>query len=208
MKTEDFNYILPESYIAQTPIEPRHNSRLMVLDRKTNTIRHKKFWQIGDFLRSGDLLVVNKTRVIPARLFGKKVPGGGKVEVLLLKKREEGEWVCIVGGSGLKPGRKIIFEDGPEGEILEILEGAQRLIRFSQPVEPFLDQIGHVPLPPYIHEKLADPERYQTVYASIPGSAAAPTAGLHFTPELIDGLKDAGIQFADVTLHVGLDTFS
>jgi len=208
MRTEDFNYALPESFIAQTPIEPRHNSKLMVLNRGANTIGHKQFWQIGDFLLPGDLLVVNKTRVIPARLFGNKVPGGGKVEVLLLKKKEQRDWVCIVGGSGLNPGRRILFENGPEGEIVEVREGAQRLIRFSQPVEPYLDQIGHVPLPPYIHEKLADPERYQTVYASIPGSAAAPTAGLHFTPELIKGLKEAGIQFADVTLHVGLDTFS
>jgi len=208
MKTEDFNYNLPEKFIAQTPIEPRHNSRLLVLNRKNDTVCHRLFWQLDELLHPNDLLVINKTRVIPARIIAHKQPGGGKVEILLLRKQSELEWVCMVGGSGLIPGKRVQIENGPMAEILEVLDGPQRIIRFDLPIEPFFPVVGNVPLPPYIHEKLGDPERYQTVYATLPGSAAAPTAGLHFTPELILKMKEKGFQFAEVTLHVGLDTFA
>lgn len=208
MKTDDFDYHLPLSFIAQTPIEPRHDSRLLVLDRATNTIQHKHFFELGQVLKPSDLLVINQTRVIPARLFAQKRPGGGKVELLLLHKQAECDWVCLVGGKGLQPGQALQVENGPKAEIFEILQGAQRLVHFEEPIEHYFNTAGHVPLPPYIHEKLADPERYQTVYSKLPGSAAAPTAGLHFTPQLIDALKSNGIRFAEVTLHVGLDTFA
>lgn len=208
MKTDDFDYHLPLSFIAQTPIEPRHNSRLLVLDRATNTIQHKRFFELGQVLKPSDLLVINQTRVIPARLYAQKVPGGGKVELLLLHRQAECDWVCLVGGKGLQPGRVLQVENGPAAKIAEKLQGAQRLVHFAEPIEQYFSAAGHVPLPPYIHEKLADPERYQTVYSKLPGSTAAPTAGLHFTPQLIDALKSNGIRFAEVTLHVGLDTFA
>jgi S-adenosylmethionine:tRNA ribosyltransferase-isomerase len=208
MKTDDFNYSLPEKFIAQTPIEPRHNSRLLILDRKQNTLTHRHFWQLDEILCPGDLLVINKTRVIPARINAHKQPGGGMVEILLLRKQSQLEWVCMVGGSGLNSGKRIQIENGPGAQIIDVLDGPQRIIRFDNPIEPFFPMVGNVPLPPYIHEKLSDPERYQTVYATLPGSAAAPTAGLHFTPGLIQKLKANGILFAEVTLHVGLDTFA
>ncbi|MFH1447014.1 MAG: tRNA preQ1(34) S-adenosylmethionine ribosyltransferase-isomerase QueA [Chloroflexota bacterium] len=208
MKTDDFNYDLPESFIAQTPIEPRHNSRLLVLDRGGEDIEHCRFWEIGKYLKSGDLLVINQTRVIPARMFAQKLPGGGKIELLLLRKQDALQWVCMVGGKGLNPGRKIVIENGPGAEIKAMLIGPQRLIRFDAPIEDYFVTAGHVPLPPYIHQTLSDPERYQTVYAQTPGSAAAPTAGLHFTQELMDKLRSEGIKFAELTLHVGLDTFA
>jgi len=208
MKTDDFNYSLPEKFIAQTPIEPRHNSKLLILDRKQNTLTHRHFWQLDEILCPGDLLVINKTRVIPARINAHKQPGGGMVEILLLRKQSQLEWVCMVGGSGLNSGKRIQIENGPGAQIIDVLDGPQRIIRFDNPIEPFFPMVGNVPLPPYIHEKLSDPERYQTVYATLPGSAAAPTAGLHFTPGLIQKLKANGILFAEVTLHVGLDTFA
>jgi len=208
MKTDDFNYDLPESFIAQTPIEPRHNSQLMVRDRSSEDIEHRRFWEVGRHLKPGDLLVINQTRVIPARMFAHKLPGGGKVEILLLRKQDALQWVCMVGGKGLKPGRKIVIENGPGAEIKAMLIGPQRLICFDKPIEDYFETAGHVPLPPYIHQTLFDPERYQTVYAQTPGSAAAPTAGLHFTQELMDKLRSEGIKFAELTLHVGLDTFA
>ncbi len=208
MKTDDFNYDLPESFIAQTPIEPRHSSKLMVIDRKQDLISHTNFWQVDQYLNPDDLLVVNKTRVIPARIFASKLPGTGRVELLLLRKINELEWVCLVGGSGMKPGRQVEINHGPHAEIISVLDGPQRVIRFNESIEPYFPLVGNVPLPPYIHEKLADPERYQTVFASLPGSAAAPTAGLHFTSELLEKLAGKGIQIAEVTLHVGLDTFA
>jgi len=207
MKTSDFNYELPESSIAQTPIEPRDSSRLLVLDRKRGNLEHRFFNEIGDFLKPGDLLVLNQTRVIPARIFARK-PTGGRVELLLLRKRNELTWECLVGGKGLTVGKLVQVEEGPPAEIVDILNGSERLIRFSEPIEPYFPKIGNVPLPPYIHEKLDDPERYQTVYAKELGSAAAPTAGLHFTPRLLAELKDKGVKIAYVTLHVGLDTFA
>lgn len=207
MKTSDFDYHLPESSIGQTPAEPRDSSRLLVLHRDTNELEHRIFRDVTDFLRSGDLLVLNQTRVIPARIFAKKETGG-KVELLLLRRRDEWTWEALVGGKGLRIGKKVKVEDGPDAEIIEMLEGSERLIRFSEPIEPYFSTVGNVPLPPYIHEKLDDPERYQTVYAKEPGSAAAPTAGLHFTPRLLEELQVKGVRIAYVTLHVGLDTFA
>ena len=208
MRTSDFEYNLPPSFIAQTPLEPRDASRLLVLRRDTGTLEHAVFRDIGKYLHSGDLLVLNQTRVIPARLFARKTTGG-RVELLLLRREDTHTWECTVGGKGLKTGIRLLLEEnGPEAEIVGMLDGARRLVRFARPVELYLPRIGHVPLPPYIHEPLANPERYQTVYARDPGSAAAPTAGLHFTPSLLDELQSQGIKIAYVTLHIGLDTFA
>ena len=207
MKTSDFDYDLPESSIAQTPAEPRDSSRLLVLDRGSGEIEHRIFRDIGDYLRSGDLLVLNQTRVIPARIYARKETGG-RVEILLLRRRDELIWEALVGGKGLRVGKLMKVENGPQAEIVELLDGSERLIQFSEPIEPYFSQVGNVPLPPYIHEKLSDPERYQTVYAHEPGSAAAPTAGLHFTHHLLDELQAKGVKVAYVTLHVGLDTFA
>lgn len=208
MLTSDFDYDLPVERIAQTPIEPRHSSRLMVLNRATGSIEHRSFWDIAEYLQKGDLLVMNDTRVIPARIFAHKIPGGGKVELLLLKKQSDLVWEVLVGGSGLNQGKGVGTEDGLTATILKVLDGAKRLVEFSEPVEGHLNRIGHVPLPPYIHETLADAERYQTIYARQPGSAAAPTAGLHFTQDLLERIKSIGVELAYVDLHVGLDTFA
>jgi S-adenosylmethionine:tRNA ribosyltransferase-isomerase len=207
LKTTDFDYHLPESSIAQTPSEPRDSSRLLVLHRETGALEHKIFRDIKAYLKAGDLLVLNQTRVIPARIFAKKETGG-KVELLLLRRRDELTWEALVGGKGLRVGKKVEVENGPQAEIMEILEGSERLIKFSEPIEPYFPKVGNIPLPPYIHEKLSDPERYQTVFAKEMGSAAAPTAGLHFTPQLLEELKEQGVKIAYVTLHVGLDTFA
>ncbi len=207
MLTSDFDYHLPLEFIAQTPIEPRHNSRLLVMRRDSGMLEDSQFYKIGAHLNPGDLLVINQTRVIPARLHARKNTGG-KVELLLLKQREAGLWEALVGGKGLREGVRVRVENGPEVEVVQELAGSERLIRFLQPVDDLLPSIGEMPLPPYIHEKLQVPERYQTVYAAVTGSAAAPTAGLHFTPGLINELETAGIHFARVTLHVGLDTFA
>jgi S-adenosylmethionine:tRNA ribosyltransferase-isomerase len=208
LKTADFDYELPPELIAQTPVEPRDASRLLVLQRETGVITHHHFRDLGDFLNPGDLLILNETRVIPARLYAHKIPTGGRVEFLLLRRQDPFTWEALAGGKGLKVGKRVRLEDGPEGEIAADLGGPRRLVRFDEPLEPLLDQIGHVPLPPYIHTPLNERERYQTVYAQEPGSAAAPTAGLHFTPNLVEELKAKGIQFASVILHVGLDTFA
>jgi S-adenosylmethionine:tRNA ribosyltransferase-isomerase len=207
MRTSDFDFHLPVERIAQTAIEPRHASRLLVLDRKTGTCVHTHFWDIDQFLCKGDLLVINKTRVIPARIFATKSTGG-KVQLLFLKKILPLEWEVLVGGKKMILGQHIHMGREIEGEVVQVLDGSRRIIRFSQPVENELAQNGQMPLPPYIHTHLDNPERYQTVYAKEPGSAAAPTAGLHFTPELIEKLKSSGIDFAELTLHVGLDTFA
>jgi S-adenosylmethionine:tRNA ribosyltransferase-isomerase len=207
MKTSDFDYNLPELSIGQTPAEPRDSSRLLVLHRESGTLEHRLFREIGDYLRSGDLLVLNQTRVIPARIFARKETGG-RVELLLLRRRDPLSWEALVGGKGLRVGKLIRVENGPNAEVIELLNGAERLIRFSEPIEPYFSKVGNVPLPPYIHEKLNDPERYQTVYAREPGSAAAPTAGLHFTSRLLEELRAKGVKLAYVTLHVGLDTFA
>jgi S-adenosylmethionine:tRNA ribosyltransferase-isomerase len=216
MKTEEFDYHLPKELIAQSPIEPRDASRLMVLDRKTGTIEHKTFHDLADYLAAGDVLICNESRVIPARLFGRKLPTGGKVEMLLVAKRGEEVWEVLTKGRKVRVGTRIELNrdegeaEGAEGIVGEVIgqagEGA-RLIEFEVPIEPLLDELGVVPLPPYIHEPLEEPERYQTIYARVKGSVAAPTAGLHFTPELMKDLEAKGVEFAFVTLHIGLDTF-
>ncbi len=208
MKTTDFDYQLPPEYIAQTPIEPRDASRLLILDRQKDSLEEAVFKDIGRYLRSGDLLVLNETRVIPARLFARKIPSGGRVELLLLKRCDEHTWEALVGGKRPRAGLRLEVEHGPQAEIVAELEGSRRRIQFESPVESYLDKAGYTPLPPYIHAPLDNPERYQTVYARQPGSAAAPTAGLHFTPGLITRLEELGVGFTTVTLHVGLDTFA
>jgi S-adenosylmethionine:tRNA ribosyltransferase-isomerase len=207
VKTSDFDYPLPPERIAQTPVEPRHSSRLLVLDRSKPDLTHTTFWNIADYLRPGDLLVVNRTRVIPARIFAQKETGG-KVELLLLKRLGVLTWEALVGGKRLIPGKTLKLANGTLVYIEADLGGSRRQVRFAEPVEGFLEHNGEMPLPPYIHERLNNPDRYQTVYADQPGSAAAPTAGLHFTPELLDRLKGMGVGLAEVTLHVGLDTFA
>jgi S-adenosylmethionine:tRNA ribosyltransferase-isomerase len=206
--TSDFDYNLPLDRIAQTPVEPRHSSRLLVINRGSGELEHKVFLDLPDYLHPGDLLVMNDTRVIPARIYAKKVPGGGKIEFLLLKKKTDTIWETLVGGKGMVKGKCFSLPNGLVGQIYDVLDGAKRLVEFSEAVEPYLTKIGHVPLPPYIHETLNDAERYQTIYARNPGSAAAPTAGLHFTSELLENISAKGIQFAFVELQVGLDTFA
>ncbi len=208
MKLSDFDYELPEHFIAQEPAEPRDSSRLMVLNRADGTITHAIFREIGKFLKAGDLLVANQTRVLPARLFARKIPTGGKVEILLLRREAPAQWQALVRGRGLVAGKQLELPNGLTAEIVAVLDGPVRRIRFSRPLDDALVRLGQVPLPPYIHRPLENPERYQTVFARKPGSAAAPTAGLHFTPELLKSLQEQGIGFATVTLHVGLDTFA
>ncbi|HYO88423.1 MAG TPA: tRNA preQ1(34) S-adenosylmethionine ribosyltransferase-isomerase QueA [Candidatus Limnocylindrales bacterium] len=207
MHLSDFDYYLPAESIAQHPADPRDSSRLLVLDRASGSIEHRIFRDLLDYVKAGDVLVLNNTRVIPARLRGVKVPTGGAVEVLLLRQMDETTWRALVGGRGLRSGQRLGFAHEVSAEIVEELEDAERLIRFSQPIHVLLDDLGEVPLPPYITEPLDDAERYQTVYSRAEGSSAAPTAGLHFTPELLMALSERGVQFAYVTLHIGLGTF-
>lgn len=207
MKTSDFDYLLPQELIAQVPIEPRDNSRLMIYDRKTGQIHHAKFSGLPDYISRGDVLVINDTQVYPARLRGEKSGTRGKCEILLLRELDKFEWEAIVGGSGIKEGIEITLGYGISAKVTKVLEGAQRILRFSQPVRDVLSIIGIVPLPPYIKEYSGPNERYQTIFADMPGSAAAPTAGLHFTNELIGKILEKGIEIARVTLHIGLDTF-
>ena len=210
MKVTEFDYELPEELIAQTPIKKRDESRLMVLNRKEQTIEHKIFKDIIDYLKPGDVLVRNNTKVIPARLYGKKETGA-KVEFLLLNNIEGDIWESIVRpGNKLHVGAKVIFGDGIlEAEILEVMPGGTRKVEFKYEgiFNEILDKIGLMPLPPYIHESLKEKDRYQTVYAKYNGSAAAPTAGLHFTPELLEKIQEKGVEIANVTLHVGIGTF-
>ena len=211
MKVSDFNYDLPQELIAQVPIKNRDESRLMVLDRKSKTIEHKIFKDILDYLKPGDCLVRNNTKVIPARLYGIKEETGINVEFLLLNRIEGDYWeVMVKPGRRLKKGTNVIFGNGLlKAEILDIMEGGNRKVKFIYEgiFNEILDQIGLMPLPPYIHEKLQDKDRYQTVYAKYEGSAAAPTAGLHFTDELLEKIKQKGVEIANVTLHVGIGTF-
>ena len=211
MKTSDFNYELPEEWIAQTPLTDRTASRLMVLDKNTGAVEHRHFADIRDYLKAGDVLVLNNTRVIPARLLGVRSDTGTFVELLLLKRIDDNHWETLVRpGKKVKPGRRMTFIPGElEAECEEILDSGNRIIRFDYDGiwEEVLDKAGTIPLPPYIHEKLDDPERYQTVYSKHNGSAAAPTAGLHFTKELLGSLRAEGIEIAELTLHVGLGTF-
>ncbi len=220
MKIDRFDYSLPQELIAQTPVEPRDHARLLVVDRASGMLRHRRFYELTSLLNPGDLLVANESKVLPARLIGWKVGTGGKVEALLLRPApqpgEQGEpsvWEALVSpGRRVKEGAKLGFGDALSGPYLEATVVARttlggRLLRFNQPPRPLLDALGQMPLPPYIHETLDDPNRYQTVYARVEGSAAAPTAGLHFTDRLIEELRGQGVGFASVVLHVGMDTF-
>lgn len=211
MKRQDFYYELPEELIAQDPLEDRSSSRLLVLDKKTGAFSHHVFKEITEYLHEGDCLVINDTKVIPARLIGSKVETNAKIEVLLLKRKENNVWETLVKpGKKAKVGTKISFGDGLlMGEVIDIVEEGNRLIKFDFDgiFEEILDQLGQMPLPPYITHQLEDKNRYQTVYATHTGSAAAPTAGLHFTPELLEEIKAKGVDIARVTLHVGLGTF-
>ena len=211
MKTSDFNYELPEELIAQEPLEDRASSRLLVLHKDTGEREHKHFREIRDYLRAGDCLVINDTRVLPARLFGERVGTGAVIEVLLLVRRELDVWEVLVRpGRKARPGDRISFGGGRlTGEVLTIVEDGNRLVRFHYDgvFEAILEELGEMPLPPYITHKLEDKTRYQTVYAAHDGSAAAPTAGLHFTPELLKEIEGMGVKIANVTLHVGLGTF-
>ena len=211
MKTADFYFDLPQELIAQDPLEDRSSSRLMVLDRKTGEIEHHIFKEVIDYLNPGDCLVVNNTKVIPARLFGSKKGTEAKIEILLLKRKENDVWETLVKpGKKAKPGTIISFGDGLlTGEVIDVVEEGNRLIKFTYDgiFEEILDQLGQMPLPPYITHQLKDKNRYQTVYAKHDGSAAAPTAGLHFTSELLEAIKAKGVNIAHVTLHVGLGTF-
>ena len=208
LKTSDFYYHLQKDFIAQKPVHPRDSSRLMIYNRESGTVIHKRFFDLIDYLNPNDLLVLNQTRVIHARLFGRKIASGGKIELLLLREIDKMTWQAMVGGKGLRSGIQITIDQGPEAIIREDLGGPLRLVQFQEPIEPFLDQIGIVPLPPYIYETLSEPERYQTIYASKSGSVAAPTAGLHFTNKLLDSIRGRGVRIEQVTLHIGLDTFA
>jgi len=213
VKTADFDYALPPELIAQTPVEPRDASRLMVVDRRTGDIIHRHFSDLPEFLRPGDLLVHNESRVIPARLFARK-PTGGRVEILLLRQRADDTWETLVRGRHIRAGTRLTLLDSPDGhpsgaeaEVIEAGERGMRVLAFDRPVLPLAEKVGVMPLPPYIHVPLENATRYQTIYAHTPGSAAAPTAGLHFTPELLHRLQEMDIRSAFVTLHIGLDTF-
>jgi len=208
LKTSDFFYHLPKEFIAQHPVDPRDSSRLLVYDRANDLVEHRIFTQLVDLLKEDDLLVLNQTRVIRARLYGTKVPTGGKIELLLLREVEKGHWEAMVGEKGIKPGSKIQINAGPEGVIEKDLGRSLRQIHFRTSIEEVIEKTGAVPLPPYIHETLNEPERYQTIYAREIGSAAAPTAGLHFTPELLERIRGKGVRVTEVTLHIGLDTFA
>ncbi|WP_195469385.1 tRNA preQ1(34) S-adenosylmethionine ribosyltransferase-isomerase QueA [Clostridium sp. D43t1_170807_H7] len=211
MKTSDFDFYLPEELIAQHPLEKRDYSRLMVLDKATGEIEHKHFYDVLDYLNEGDTLVLNNTRVMPARLIGEKVESGGKIEFLLLKRIEGDKWECLAKpGKRAKIGTEFTFGSGKlKCKVVDIVEEGNRIIEFSYDgiFEQVLDELGEMPLPPYITERLDDRERYQTVYSKEQGSAAAPTAGLHFTKELLEKVKEKGVNIAYVTLHVGLGTF-
>lgn len=211
MDVKDFYYDLPEELIAQDPLEKRSNSRLMILDKKSGDVTHRHFYDIKEYLRPGDCLVINNTRVIPARLYGEREETGGKVEILLLKRKGDDVWETLVKpGKKARIGTRLTFGGGLlKGQVIDIVDEGNRLIRFSYEgiFEEILDQLGQMPLPPYITHELKDKNRYQTVYAKYDGSAAAPTAGLHFTKELLQEIRDMGVSIAEVTLHVGLGTF-
>ena len=211
MKTKDFDYELPEELIAQTPLEKRDESRLMCLDKKTGAISHQHFYELPEFLKPGDCLILNNSRVLPARLLGQRLPGGGACEVLLLIDRGEKTWECIVRpGKHLRKGAKMQFGGGElTAEVTDVLPDGNRMVKFDYEgiFLEVLERLGKMPLPPYIKEELADQERYQTVYSKVEGSAAAPTAGLHFTPELLERVQSMGVKVGYVTLHVGLGTF-
>lgn len=211
MKTDAFDYDLPPQRIAQTPVEPRDAARLLVYDRADGSISHRRFRDLGDYLRPGDVLVFNQTRVIPARLHGRKAGTGGKVEILLLQREGARTWRALVGGKRVREGTRLQLSNANglsvSAQVVGKGERSERVLEFDQPLTPLLDKLGETPLPPYINVPLDDPERYQTVFARDAGSAAAPTAGLHFTAKLLDGLRQRGVLLTYCTLHIGLDTF-
>ncbi len=208
MNINDFDYDLPEAFIAQEPAEPRDSARLMLLDRVQGRIAHHHFRDILEFITPRDVLVMNTTRVIPARLKAQRADTGGKMEVLLLRQLTETQWRVLVGGKRAEPGTRIAFEQAAiTATVIEMLTDSERVIEFDQPVNAHLQTLGQMPLPPYIHSRVTDAERYQTVYSRQEGSAAAPTAGLHFTPDLLLALREKGVKLAYCTLHIGLDTF-
>lgn len=208
MNVTDFDYDLPERFIAQEPADPRDSSKLMHLDRKTGNISHRVFSDIIDMIHPNDVLVMNNTRVIPARLFAYKAETGGKVEILLLKQLDDTRWQVLIGGRNVNEGMELKFEGSDiTCKVTEILEASGRIVEFSQPVNDLLTDLGEMPLPPYINTRIEDGERYQTIYSKVEGSAAAPTAGLHFTPDLLIALSRKGVKLAYCTLHIGLDTF-
>ncbi|MBN1680624.1 MAG: tRNA preQ1(34) S-adenosylmethionine ribosyltransferase-isomerase QueA [Anaerolineae bacterium] len=212
MHISDFDYHLPPEYIAQTPADPRDSSRMMVIHRDTGHIKHQTFRDFADYVNPGDIIVLNQTRVIPARLVAHKIPTGGAAEILLLRQINKRQWLVVVGGKRIKTGMRLGLgadsETTPEAVVVEERGENRRVIEFSEPIEPYLDQFGKTPLPPYITRPLEDISRYQTVFARYNGSAAAPTAGLHFTGNMLVTLKRRGIEIAFCTLHIGLDTFS
>ncbi len=207
MNLSDYDYDLPEHLIAQTPAEPRDSARLLLLDQHTGALEHRVFRDLVDELRSGDVLVINTTRVIPARLRAVKTETGGGVEILLLRRLDDRRWRALVGGRRVLTGTRLALTDDLTAEVVEELHESERVIEFSRPLDDAIAQLGELPLPPYIHQQPADPERYQTVYSREAGSAAAPTAGLHFTPDLLHALRAQGVLFANCTLHIGLGTF-
>ena len=207
MRVADFDYDLPASFIAQTPAEPRDAARLMRLRRGSGAISHHRFADIAAMLAPGDVLVINDTRVIPARLYASKAGSGGKVEILLLRQWDDRRWLALVGGRNVRLGTRLLLADGAGCTVTARLEKSQRVLEFDLPIAARLPKLGKIPLPPYIHAELGDSERYQTVYSRSEGSAAAPTAGLHFTPALLDRITENGVRLARCTLHIGLDTF-
>jgi S-adenosylmethionine:tRNA ribosyltransferase-isomerase len=207
VKTADFDYYLPPDLIAQTPIEPRDAARLLRLDRSSGAIEHFHFHDLPDLLRPGDMLVVNESRVIPARIFARKQGSGGAAEILLLRRIDAVTWQVLLRAHRVRMGMRLEVRPDVVAEVVEMASTGERVLRFNQPIDPLLPELGVMPLPPYIHVPLTDPERYQTIYSHTLGSAAAPTAGLHFTPELIVRLRKREIELLQVTLHVGLDTF-
>jgi S-adenosylmethionine:tRNA ribosyltransferase-isomerase len=208
VQTSDFDYDLPKEFIAQRPADPRDSSRLLVFHRSSNRIEHRIFHEIVDYFSPDDILVLNETRVIPARLRARKIPTGGAVEVLLLRRTKPQFWVALVGGRGIRSGQRLQIEGGPQSLVLDDLGESRRLIQFDEPISAHLDASGEMPVPPYIHTPLQNAEEYQTVFAEVPGSAAAPTAGLHFTSSLLKAIRSKGTQIVKVLLHVGLDTFA
>ena len=207
MKTTEFDYHLPPELIAQIPLEPRDAARLLQLDRSSGAIGHFHFYNLPDLLRPGDLLVANESRVIPARIFAHKAQTGGAVEILLLRRIDEVTWQALLRSHRVHVGTRIEVRPDLIAEVIETSATGERLLRFNQPIDARLGELGVMPLPPYIHAPLHDPERYQTIYSHTLGSAAAPTAGLHFTPRLLEQLRERDIHMIHVTLHVGLDTF-
>ena len=209
LSTDMFDYELPKEFIAQTPAEPRDHSKLLVYERQTDAVRHRHFYNLPEYLRAGDVLVINETRVLPARLMGRRETGG-VIELLLLNRREKDVWETLARpGRRIRPGDRLVFSEGLSADVLESLEDGGRLVRFNYDgvFEEILDALGQMPLPPYITERLENKERYQTVYSKETGSAAAPTAGLHFTPELLNKIREMGVKIVPVLLHVGLGTF-